>query len=114
MKAKKSSKKKGARKTTAARKTKAATKGARKKGTRKQKTATTPVGDIMRNAAEVIESLAKNIRPVEGPRARSRSSNSCLTLSHEGPQLARKVLHRTLLYGWVSFWAARNTPIRRS
>jgi len=57
MKAKKSSKKKGARKTTGA------TKGARKKGTRKQKTATTPVGDIMRNAAEVIESLAKNIRP---------------------------------------------------
>jgi hypothetical protein len=57
MKAKKSSKKKGARKTTAA------TKGARKKGTQKRKTATTQVGDIMRNAAEVIESLAKNIRP---------------------------------------------------
>jgi len=57
MKAKKSSKKKGARKTTGA------TKGARKKGTQKRKTATTQVGDIMRNAAEVIESLAKNIRP---------------------------------------------------
>ena len=57
MKAKKISKKKGTRKTTAA------TKGARKKGTRKKKAATTPVGDIMRNAAQVIESLAKSIRP---------------------------------------------------
>jgi hypothetical protein len=57
MKAKKILKKKGTRKTTAA------TKGARKKGTRKKKAATTPVGDIMRNAAEVIQSVAKNIRP---------------------------------------------------
>ena len=57
MKAKKVSKKKRARKTTAT------SKGARKKGTRKKRAATTPVGDIMRNAAEVIESLAKNIRP---------------------------------------------------
>ncbi len=57
MKAKKISKKKGARKT------KATTKGAPKKGTRKKKAATTPVGNIMRNAAEVIESVAKNIRP---------------------------------------------------
>jgi len=57
MKAKKLSKKKRARKTPAS------TKGARKKGTRKKKAATTPVGDIMRNAAEVIESVAKNIRP---------------------------------------------------
>jgi hypothetical protein len=57
MKAKKLSKKKRARKSPAS------TKGARKKGTRKKKAATTPVGDIMRNAAEVIESVAKNIRP---------------------------------------------------
>jgi hypothetical protein len=57
MKAKKILKRKGTRKTTAA------TKGARKKGTRKKKAATTPVGDIMRNAAEVIQSVAKNIRP---------------------------------------------------
>jgi hypothetical protein len=57
MKAKQISKKKGARRATAV------TKGARKKGTRKSKPATTPVGDIMRNAAEVIRSVAKNIRP---------------------------------------------------
>ena len=57
MKAKKILTKKGTRKTTAA------TKGARKKGTRKKKAPTTPVGDIMRNAAEVIQSVAKNIRP---------------------------------------------------
>jgi len=57
MKAKKIPKKKGAKKTTAA------TKGARTTGTRKKKAATTPVGDIMRNAAEVIQSVAKNIRP---------------------------------------------------
>ncbi len=57
MKAKQISKKKGARKATAV------TKGTRKKGTRKSKPATTPVGDIMRNAAEVIRSVAKNIRP---------------------------------------------------
>ena len=77
MKAKPISKKKGASKATAV------TKGARKKGTgkkgtgkkgtgkkgtgkkgtRKSKPATTPVGDIMRNAAEVIRSVAKNIRP---------------------------------------------------
>jgi hypothetical protein len=41
----------------------AATKGVRKKGTRKSKPATTPVGDIMRNAAGVIRSVAKSIRP---------------------------------------------------
>jgi hypothetical protein len=52
MKAKRIPKKTGAKKTTAA------TKGARKK-----KAATTPVGDIMRSAAEVIQSVAKNIRP---------------------------------------------------
>ena len=58
MKAKKIPEKKRAKKTTAA------TKGARKKGTRKKKkAATTPVGDIMRNAAEVIQLVAKNIRP---------------------------------------------------
>jgi hypothetical protein len=55
MKAKKISKKKGASKATV-------TKGARKKGTRKSKP-TTPVGDIMRNAAEVIRSVAQSIRP---------------------------------------------------
>jgi hypothetical protein len=57
MKAKKVPKKKRARKTTAT------SKGARKKGTRKKRAATTPVGDIMRNAAKAIESVAKNIRP---------------------------------------------------
>jgi hypothetical protein len=57
MKATRISKKKRAPKTTAT------TKGARKKGTRKKRTATTPVGDIMRNAAKVIESVAKTIRP---------------------------------------------------
>ena len=62
MKAKKILKKKGTRKTTAATKG-ARKKGTRKKGTRKTKAATTPVGDIMRNAAEVIQSVAKNIRP---------------------------------------------------
>ena len=60
MKAKQISKKKGASKATV-------TKGARKKGTRKKGTRkskpTTPVGDIMRNAAEVIRSVAKNINP---------------------------------------------------
>jgi len=55
MKAKQISKKKGASKATV-------TKGARKKGTRKSKP-TTPVGDIMRNAAEVIRSVAQSIRP---------------------------------------------------
>ena len=57
MKAKKIPKKKRAKKTTAA------STGSRKTGTRKTKAATTPVGDIMRNAAEVIQSVAKNIRP---------------------------------------------------
>jgi hypothetical protein len=57
MKAKKIPKKKRAKKTTAA------STGSRKTGTRKKKAATTPVGDIMRNAAEVIQSVAKNIRP---------------------------------------------------
>ncbi len=57
MKAKKIPKKKRAKETTAA------IKRARKKGTRKKKAATTPVGDIMRSAAEVIQSVAKNIRP---------------------------------------------------
>jgi hypothetical protein len=57
MKAKKIPKKNKAKKTTAA------TKAARKKGSRKRKAATTPVGDIMRNAAEVIQSVAKTIRP---------------------------------------------------
>ena len=60
MKAKQISKKKGASKATV-------TKGARKKGTRKKGTRkskpTTPVGDIMRNAAEVIRSVAQSIRP---------------------------------------------------
>ena len=60
MKAKRISKKKGASKATV-------TKGARKKGTRKKGTRkskpTTPVGDIMRNAAEVIRSVAQSIRP---------------------------------------------------
>jgi hypothetical protein len=60
MKAKQISKKKGASKATV-------TKGARKKGTRKKGTRkskpTTPVGDIMRNAAEVIRSVAERIRP---------------------------------------------------
>ena len=57
MKAKKIPKKKRAKKTTAA------STGSRKTGTRKKKAATTPVGDIMRNAAEVIQSVAKNLRP---------------------------------------------------
>ena len=57
MKAKQISRKKKAKKATAT------SKGARKKGTRKSKPATTPVGDIMRNAAEMIRSVAKNIRP---------------------------------------------------
>ena len=57
MQAKKVSKKKRARKTTAT------SKGARRKGMRTKKAATTPVGDIMRNAAKAIESVAKNIRP---------------------------------------------------
>ena len=57
MKAKKIPKKKKAKKTTAA------TKGTRKKGTRKKKAVTTPVGNIIRNAAEVIQSVAKTIRP---------------------------------------------------
>ena len=57
MKAKKITKKKGAGKTMAA------SKGARKKGARPKKAATTPVGDLMRNAAEVIRSVAKNVRP---------------------------------------------------
>ena len=60
MKAKQLSKKKGASKATV-------TKGARKKATRKKGTRkskpTTPVGDIMRNAAEVIRSVAQSIRP---------------------------------------------------
>ena len=60
MKAKQISKKKGASKATV-------TKGARKRGTRKKGTRkskpTTPVGDIMRTAAEVIRSAARNIRP---------------------------------------------------
>jgi hypothetical protein len=62
MKAKQISKKKTASKATAVTK-RARTKGTRKKATRKSKPATTPVGDIMRNAAEVIRSVAKNIRP---------------------------------------------------
>jgi hypothetical protein len=57
MKAKKIPKKKRAKKTTAA------TKGASKKGARKKKAATTPVGDMIRNAADVIQSVAKTIRP---------------------------------------------------
>ena len=57
MKAKKIPKKKGAGKTMAA------SKGARRKGARPKKAATTPVGDLMRNAAEVIRSVAKNVRP---------------------------------------------------
>ena len=64
MKAKQISKKKGASKATV-------TKGARKKATRKKASKkatrkskpTTPVGDIMRNAAEVIRSVAQSIRP---------------------------------------------------
>lgn len=60
MKAKQISKRKGASKATV-------TKGARKKATRKKGTRkskpTTPVGDIMRNAAEVIRSVAQSIRP---------------------------------------------------
>src|SRR4030095_9335980 len=50
MKAKQISKKKTASKATAVTK-RARTKGTRKKATRKSKPATTPVGDIMRNAA---------------------------------------------------------------
>jgi hypothetical protein len=57
MKAKKIPKKTRAKKTTAA------TRGTPKKGTRKKKAAATPVGDIMRNAAAVIQSVAKTIRP---------------------------------------------------
>jgi len=57
MKAKKIPKKKRPKKTTGA------TKGARTKGARKKRAATTPVGDIVRNAAEMIQSIAKNIRP---------------------------------------------------
>ena len=60
MKAKQISKKKGASKATV-------TKGARKKATRKKGTRkskpTTPVGDIMRNPAEAIRSVAQSIRP---------------------------------------------------
>jgi hypothetical protein len=65
MKAKQISKKKGASKATVtkgARKKGTRKKGTRKKGTRKSKP-TTPVGDIMRNAAEVIRSVAERIRP---------------------------------------------------
>ena len=62
MKAKKIPKKTRAKKTRA-KKTTAATRGTPKKGTRKKKAAATPVGDIMRNAAEVIRSVAERIRP---------------------------------------------------
>jgi len=44
-------------------KTTAATKRTRKKGTRQRKAATTPVGDLMRNTAEGIRSVARKISP---------------------------------------------------
>jgi hypothetical protein len=63
MKAKKIPKKRAKKKTTAA------TRGARKNDTRKKnrtrkkKAAPTPVGDLMRSAAEVVQSVANTIRP---------------------------------------------------